>query len=129
MGGACNGWRHRIWRVSPMADQIPEPISRDDIVGAIRDFDAGVPHKFAQSTVFALLWKRRRYPPKAVLGLAIGRINGKQLRPHDFKGGEGSKCFRILRKLGFEIVLKPGAHDYPDEVSTDEPISKVRCKR
>jgi predicted HNH restriction endonuclease len=89
-------------------DAIPDGITRDDVIKAIGDFDAGVTHPFAESTGYDLIWNGKPYPPKAIVGLAARREAGRLLTPYDFKGGEGSRCFRILRDLGFEVRPKPG---------------------
>jgi hypothetical protein len=34
------------------------------------------------------------------------RILGSPLKPSDFSGGEDSQCFKLLRSLGFEVLLK-----------------------
>ena len=91
-----------------MASNIPEGITREDVLSGISDFRNGVSHKFKDSTGYDLLFEKERFPPKAILGLSAKRLNGKALVPKDFSGGEDSKCFRILRKLGFKIVVKTG---------------------
>jgi len=89
-----------------MPDQIPEGITREDVLSGINDFQKGVSHSFKDSTGYDLLFEDERFPPKAILGLSATRLNGKPLKPKDFSGGEDSKCFRILRELGFKIVVK-----------------------
>lgn len=89
-----------------MIDQIPAGIQREHILQAIRELDSGKSHDFAESTHYDLLYKGRRYPPKAVIGLAALAKTGRQLGPNDFKGGLKSKCFRTLEDAGFQIVLK-----------------------
>jgi putative restriction endonuclease len=91
-----------------VSDGIPDGITREDVSRAIADFDVGVAHDFAASTGYDLVIEGRRYPPKAIIGLAARRIAGRNLTPYDFKGGEGSRCFRILRDLGFDVQPKPG---------------------
>jgi 5-methylcytosine-specific restriction enzyme A len=49
---------------------IPDDITRDDVLAAIRDLDAGVQHTFGPSTRYDVLFQGKRYPPKAVIGLA-----------------------------------------------------------
>lgn len=90
-----------------MADFIPEGISRDDILQAIKEFDIGsVAHDFQESIAYDIILDGKRYPPKAILGLAARRLAGKPLLPSDFKGGIGSKCFKIIERAGFQIVPK-----------------------
>lgn len=94
---------------NPQSDKIPDGITRDDVLNAIADIDAGVNHEFGPSTGYDLIHEGRPYPPKAIVGLAARRIIGRVLTPYDFKGGEGSRCFRVLRNLGFEVVPKRDA--------------------
>lgn len=89
-----------------MADGIPDGISREDVEQAIVDFRAGTTHPFLDSTTYDLLHAGGRYPPKAILGLAARRLAGRTLAPQEFRGGEGTRCFQVLRSLGFEIVPK-----------------------
>lgn len=89
-----------------MSENIPEGINRQHILAAISDLDSGVPHKFADSTGYDVLFEGRRYPPKAVIGLAAGNFLGRDFGPYDFKGGLKSKCFRILESNGFEVISK-----------------------
>ena len=83
------------------------PITAEDVRGALRDLDQGVSHLFGESTGYDLLEGGKRYPPKAVVGLACRRLLGRALGPYDFKGGLESKCFKVLRDLGFKVVPKP----------------------
>jgi hypothetical protein len=86
---------------------IPDSIAREDVEQAIIDFDRGVEHDFGPSTTYDLLFQGRRYPPKAILGLGARRVAGRTLGPNEFSGGQDSRCFKVLRDLGFEIVEKP----------------------
>lgn len=89
-----------------MPPNIPKGITAEDVLNAIADLGRGVPHAFGDSTGYDLVHEGRKYPPKAVLGLAARRLAGRPLGPYDFKGGDKSNCFRILRELGFEITPK-----------------------
>lgn len=100
-----------------MSDRIPSGIRESHVVRAISDYESGEPHDFAESTGYDLLYRGRRYPPKAILGLAAFYVIGHSLKPSDFKGGLHSKCFRILAGLGFSIVAKGDRHLFPDELS------------
>lgn len=93
---------------------IPTGITQDDVRKALSDFEAGVDHEFGPSTFYDLVHNDRRYPPKAILGLAARRIAGKTLRPNEFSGGEASECFSILRNLGFTIVPKDRGSEMAD---------------
>jgi hypothetical protein len=87
--------------------RIPEGITREDVLNAIRTLDSGAFHEFGESTKYDLVFNSRRYPPKAVLGLAAERLVGRPLRPRDFTGGMESRSSRTLVSLGFEVVEKP----------------------
>ena len=90
------------------AEGIPPGITKEHVIQAIELYERGASHPFEDSIKYDVVWDGRRFPPKALLGIAAGVATGNQLRPEDFKGGEGSKCFRVLRSLGFEVSLKPG---------------------
>jgi hypothetical protein len=51
--------------------------------------DAGVDHRFGASTGYELDYNGRRYPPKAVIGLAFRYIRRTLLRAKEFSGGDG----------------------------------------
>jgi len=89
-------------------DRIPAGITAEHVLAAIQDFVAGVSHDFGPSTTYDLIVDDLRYPPKAILGLAAKRATGHLLKPRDFSGEEESRCFAILRALGFEVVPKIG---------------------
>ncbi len=91
-----------------MAKNIPDDITTDDVLDAIKVYlDGSVAHGFHESEKYDLLHDGKRYPPKAILGIAARRSAGHVLVPSDFSGGEGSPCFNALRRCGFTIVLKP----------------------
>lgn len=89
-----------------MADAIPDGIIREDVVRAIAEFEAGVSHPFLDSTTYDLVFQGKRYPPKAIIGLASRRLAGRVLAPQEFRGGEGTRCFGVLRNLGFQVLPK-----------------------
>lgn len=86
----------------------PRGITHSHVLKGIRLFDAGESHSFGKSKVYDLLYEGRRYPPKAILGLAAKVASGEIFEPSDFSGGEKSLCFKILRMAGFTIILKKG---------------------
>ncbi|WP_168929219.1 DUF3427 domain-containing protein [Crenobacter intestini] len=67
---------------------------------------------YSDSTDYDLLHNSQRYPPKAVLGLAVGQLLGQPLSSNSFTGGLRSPCFSILQGLGFQIVPKPVLQRY-----------------
>ena len=52
----------------------------------------------------------KRYPPKAILGIALSDYYDVDILPEHFSGGKKSSCFRILRDLGFETFDKEGTN-------------------
>jgi len=112
-----------------MSKQIPDGLTRKHLVSAIRDLDRGVEHPFGESTGYDLLFEERRYPPKAVLGLAVGKLTGRPLAPSDFTGGLGSKCFRTLQANGFTIITKGETSPFPDEVRQDDEYVEGAVER
>ena len=90
-----------------MPQSIPAGLTRTHVLQALADLDAGVDHPFGQPTGYELLHERKRYPPKAVVGLACRYSLGRVLLPEEFSGSEapGQANF-VLRKLGFTVVRK-----------------------
>ena len=74
---------------------------------AIAEFTPDV-EGFSPSSTYDLVYEGERYPPKAILGIALRNHTGDPTWDHDsFKGGEKSKCFKVLQKAGFIIDKKP----------------------
>lgn len=99
---------------------IPNGITHDEILSAAKAYDdKSIPHEFSHSTTYDVIINGHRYPPKAIIGIASSYHLGSPLTPHHFSGGLQTKCFRVLRENGFQIVLKNENIVYPDEVPTD----------
>lgn len=85
-----------------------DPVTRDDVVRAIQEYDQLGPesffaaHGFAPTTTYDLVWDERRYPPKAILGTAYEFATGQRLASGDFEGGR-SGAVRVLGGLGFTV--------------------------
>ena len=94
----------------------PDGLTREHVLESLRRIARGDDHAFAESTGFDVLFESRRYPPKAVVGVALEVMTGQPFGPYDFKGGLGSKCFRELNRLGFVIIRKGDSEIYPDEL-------------
>jgi 5-methylcytosine-specific restriction protein A len=99
---------------------LPVNLTHADLEKAIRDIDAKVSHPFANSTKYDVLFGGRRYPPKAIVGVAASNVTGDSYGPYDFKGGLKSLCFRILQDSGFEIVGKSSFVPLPEEIDEEE---------
>jgi hypothetical protein len=89
-----------------------DPVTRDDVVRAIQEYDRVGPetffsaHGFGPTTTYDLVWDERRYPPKAILGAAYEFSTGQRLASGDFEGGRDG-AVRVLEKLGFTVQHKP----------------------
>src|SRR5437867_533277 len=86
---------------------IPPGLKREHILPALADLDAGIDHPFGSPTGYELVHEGKRYPPKAVIGLAFRHFTGRVLLPEEFSGGEapGQANF-VLRQLGFTVMTK-----------------------
>jgi hypothetical protein len=59
-------------------------------------------HGFAPTTTYDLVWEKRLYPPKAMLGTAYELATGKRLASGDFEGGRDG-AVQVLGELGFDV--------------------------
>ena len=88
-----------------------EHVTRNDVLGAIKDYDRLGPeaffaaHGFAPTTTYELVWDERHYPPKAILGTAYELATGERLASGDFEGGK-SGAVKVLGQLGFTVRLR-----------------------
>jgi len=112
-----------------MSNQIPNTILSEHLLAAIRDLTQGASHVFGASTGYDVLFQGRRYPPKAVVGLAASKVAGVTLGPRDFRGGLNSRCFKILEEFGFTIISKGSTRPFPDEVDTTEAYIEGAVQR
>jgi len=88
-----------------------DKVTHADVLRAIQDFDRLGPeqffsaHGFAPTTTYDLVWDKRLYPPKAILGTAYEFATGQRLASGDFEGGK-TGAVNVLEKLGFTIQPK-----------------------
>lgn len=87
--------------------KIPKELTREHVLKAIEDLDRGMPEGFSASKKYDLEFEGRRYPPKAVLGLAMSHLLGHPVGNY-FDGGETTN--KPLRGLGFVIIKKPDSN-------------------
>lgn len=85
--------------------EVERAIEEYDRLGAA-DFFAT--HGFAPTTTYELVWQKRKYPPKAILGTAYEFATGKRLASGNFEGGKAG-AVRVLGKLGFTVQEMPKA--------------------
>jgi hypothetical protein len=72
--------------------------TRKILLNAIKKIDNDFKHKFASSKSYDVIHAGRKYPPKAVVGLAAEEITGEKYGPNDFNGGWNTTCMKILSK-------------------------------
>jgi len=83
-------------------------VSRDDVLRAIKEYDRLGPEKFfsehgyGPSRTYELVWEKRHYPHKAILGTAYEFAAGQRLASGDFEGGK-SGAVSVLAKMGFDV--------------------------
>jgi hypothetical protein len=104
-----------------MPQSIPAGLTREHVLQALADLDTGMDLPFGSPTGYELEHDGKRYPPKAVIGLACRYLLGRMLLPEEFSGGEapGQANF-VLRKLGFKVVKKSKVADADDAVDWSE---------
>jgi hypothetical protein len=85
-----------------------DKVTHPDVLRSIEEYDRLGPkrffsaHGFAPTTTYDLVWNKRRYPPKAILGTAYEFATGQRLASEDFEGGK-TGAVKVLEKLGFTI--------------------------
>ena len=92
-----------------------ERVKAEHIREAVQDILGGVvDHPFAESTDYdVVLEDGTRLAPKAVFGVAARRALGIAVRPRDFRGGEGTPCFKTIRAANLPIMPKLSADGMP----------------
>jgi hypothetical protein len=85
-----------------------DQVTKADVARAIEEYDRLGPerffsaHGFAPTTTYDLIFDKRPYPPKAILGTAYEFATGARLASGDFEGGK-TGAVKVLGKLGFTI--------------------------
>jgi hypothetical protein len=85
-----------------------DQVTSAEVLRAIGEYDRLGPeeffaaHGFGPTTTYDLIWDERRYPPKAILGMAYEFATGRRLASGDFEGGK-SGAVKVLGKLGFIV--------------------------
>jgi hypothetical protein len=86
-------------------------VTRSDVLRAIKEYDRlgseafFAKHGYGESRTYELVWEKRRYPHKAILGTAYELATGRRLLPGDFEGGK-SGAVAVLADLGFTVREK-----------------------
>lgn len=88
-----------------------ERVKDAHVVRALREYDRIGPerffakHGFSRTLSYDLVWEKRLYPPKAILGTAYEFATGGRLASSDFEGGK-SGAVTVLAKLGFKVQAR-----------------------
>jgi len=88
-----------------------DQVTRNEVLQAIKEYDRlgavefFATHGFAPTTTYELVWEKRRYPPKAILGTAYEFATSQRLASGDFEGGK-SGAVKVLGSLGFDVQEK-----------------------
>jgi len=89
-------------------------VTRTDVLRAIKEYDRIGPeafvdeHGFGPTTTYDWVREGRRYPPKAILGVAYEFATGQRLGSGDFEGGKAG-AVAVLGKLGFTVQARRSA--------------------
>lgn len=112
----------------PSRRAIPEGINREHVLDAIAEFERQdeLPDGFGPSTGYDLIHEGQRYPPKVIVGLAAKLATGVTLTGGNFTGGEESKCFRVLRDCGFDVIAKDPNSASMKKAAKEKASNKVR---
>jgi hypothetical protein len=98
-----------------MPRSIATGLTHQHILLAIADLDAGIEHPFGAPTGYEVVHDAKRYPPKAVIGLAFRHHTGQILPPEEFRGGEApGQANHVLRSLGFSVQKQGEPAPEPD---------------
>jgi hypothetical protein len=88
-----------------------DSVTRTHVLRAMRQYDRLGPkaffseHGFAPTTTYDLVWEKRHYPPKAILGTAYELATGQRLASGDFEGGKAG-AVAVLGNLGFTVKAR-----------------------
>ena len=98
-----------------MPQSIPASLTKDHVLQALADLDAGIAHPVGAAAGYELTHASKKYAPNAVVGLACRYSIGRVLQPEEFSDGEApGQANYVLRALGFMVEKKPeGAPEQP----------------
>ncbi len=83
-----------------MPKAIPEGLTAQHVLLALDDLDAGMEHSFGPPTGCELVHDGKRYPPKAVVGIAFRHLTGNIV----------DSCAVGLTRRGCEELLMSGGN-------------------
>src|SRR6185436_12890926 len=98
-------------------------VTRSEVLRAIEEYDRLGPerffseHGFAPTTTYELVWEKRHYPPKAILGTAYEFATGERLGSSDFEGGK-TGAVKVLGQLALLWQILSGG-GFPNQFFND----------
>lgn len=60
-------------------NELPDTLPREYIIKAIHAYDSGFSHRFKEARLYELEFQGRRYPSKAIAGIAATLLTAKRL--------------------------------------------------
>ena len=96
-------------------------LTQEMILNGISRYENGEDLGFRDSTKFDVFHSDKRYPPKAICGLATIGVIEPPLGPEAFSGGIDSVCFKVLSREGFHIGPKEGEYE---PIESEEELEK-----
>jgi 5-methylcytosine-specific restriction protein B len=80
-------------------------LTEEDFIKAFELFEVEGKN-FPASISYDISWQGNNYPPKPIIALAYKNHYGEYIKTTDFGQGKDSNEFKLIEKLGFEIVEK-----------------------
>lgn len=118
------------WYTQPVRSLWKEvELTKQDVLDALDEIDKSGIAASEKSSTYDLVFQDKRYPPKLVYSIAHKYAGGAGLDRTNFAGGERTECFKVLRKLGFEITQKESKLNFWIEktiVSGRPDVNQVR---
>jgi hypothetical protein len=104
-----------------MPQSIPKGLTREFVLRALADLDAGIEHPFGPPTGYEFVQDGKRYAPKAVIGLACRSLLGRILLPDEFSGREATgQANYVLWELGSTVAQKNKLSEFVEREEESE---------
>jgi 5-methylcytosine-specific restriction protein A len=85
--------------------------TKSHILEALNLYASGHPHEFGDSTKYDVIYNGRRFPPKAIVGLAAVPLTGKPLTGLPNQTPHRRRRFRLFHQLRHPVgTAAPAVH-------------------